>query len=177
MVSMTKPLLLLTLVALAYSATWNYNSNGADWTGTCASGTSQSPINLPTSSMSLVDGGAAFSFDSNSFSGTRTYSDGYKLIVNDFNIMHTTTNINSKVQDWTSAQFHFHAPAEHEVDGTLHAAEVHFVHFNDDGSGNAMVIGVIFEQDNSAPNIQFLEDLKLSKAFDAQFSLTYLNLI
>ena len=42
---------------------------------------------------------------------------------------------------WTLAQFHFHAPSEHTVDGTSYPLEVHLVHVDAAGKP-AVVVGV-----------------------------------
>jgi carbonic anhydrase len=41
------------------------------------------------------------------------------------------------------AQFHFHAPSEHSIDGKLFAAEIHIVHKNADGK--LAVVGILLE--------------------------------
>lgn len=47
-------------------------------------------------------------------------------------------------------QFHFHVPAEHEIDGKRAAAEVHFVHKNK--SGAAVALAVMITSPESAPS-------------------------
>jgi carbonic anhydrase len=42
---------------------------------------------------------------------------------------------------WTLAQFHFHAPSEHTVDGTSYPLEMHLVHLDAAGKP-AVVVGV-----------------------------------
>ena len=51
---------------------------------------------------------------------------------------------------YTFAQFHFHAPSEHEVNGMHYPVEVHFVHKTD--SGKLAVVGVFIKagKENSA---------------------------
>jgi carbonic anhydrase len=43
------------------------------------------------------------------------------------------------------AQFHYHAPSEHEVDGKPFAAEIHIVHKNPAGQ-NALVVGLLLQE-------------------------------
>jgi carbonic anhydrase len=40
--------------------------------------------------------------------------------------------------------YHFHTPSEHAINGELAAAEIHFVHVDDEG--NAAVLGVFVEE-------------------------------
>lgn len=40
--------------------------------------------------------------------------------------------------------YHFHTPSEHAINGELAAAEIHFVHVDDEG--NAAVLGVLVEE-------------------------------
>merc|ERR1712190_206754 len=50
-------------------------------------------------------------------------------------------------------QFHFHFPAEHEVDGKLAAGELHIVHQRKGASGTdgLAVVGIVLDQQNNAP--------------------------
>lgn len=63
--------------------------------------------------------------------------------------MVTTMHDGSEL-DWTAIEWHFHAPAEHRLDGVEHDAELHFVHFKKDSfmfdNLNGSVIGVIFDR-------------------------------
>ena len=47
---------------------------------------------------------------------------------------------------------HFHAPAEHTVDGEAFAAELHMVH--EDASGDALVVGVLYRLGDLSPVLQ-----------------------
>jgi carbonic anhydrase len=44
------------------------------------------------------------------------------------------------------ANFHFHAPSEHTIDGQSYDLEVHFVHTYTDGVSLGAVIGVMFDR-------------------------------
>ncbi len=51
---------------------------------------------------------------------------------------------------------HFHAPAEHTVDGEAFAAELHMVH--EDASGDALVVGVLYRLGDLSPVLQAMLD-------------------
>lgn len=51
-------------------------------------------------------------------------------------------------QRYKLAQFHFHAPSEHTIDGQPAAAELHLVHVNDDGTlpvSPKVVVGILIQ--------------------------------
>lgn len=52
---------------------------------------------------------------------------------------------------YDAAQFHYHAPSEHSVNGKLFAAELHIVHKNTDGF--LAVVGILF--DEGAENVAY----------------------
>jgi carbonic anhydrase len=66
-------------------------------------------------------------------------------------------------------QFHFHFPAEHEVDGKLAAGELHIVHQRKGATGTdgLAVVGIILEENDKAafgkPETQFLAMLGFGK--------------
>lgn len=47
--------------------------------------------------------------------------------------------------DYSLAQFHFHAPSEHTIDGNFFPLEMHLVHVDDNGNP-ALVVGVMIEE-------------------------------
>ena len=56
------------------------------------------------------------------------------------------------------AQFHYHAPSEHAVDGKLFAAELHIVHKNADGG--LAVVGILLDEGAQNDALQpFIENL------------------
>lgn len=60
-------------------------------------------------------------------------------------------------EEYTLVQFHFHAPAEHSVDGTFADMEMHLVHRNADG--DLAVIGVLINAgEENAFLAQFWDD-------------------
>lgn len=61
------------------------------------------------------------------------------------------------------AQFHYHAPSEHEVDGKLFAAELHIVHKSADG--NLAVVGLLLQEGSANPAFDpFINNLPAEKS-------------
>ena len=135
------------LFAVTYGAYAEYDNtnNGADWTGTCATGKEQSPIDLPTSGATsrsdifliLGDYGVSTNVaDAADFANT--------IAIPDQNGMMTVADPDGdNLPPYTPLQFHFHYPSEHSVDGELMDAEMHIVHQNVEG--NLAVLGVFFD--------------------------------
>lgn len=55
-----------------------------------------------------------------------------------------TATLNAAGDTWSLAQFHFHAPSEHTVDGKHFDMELHFVHKN--AKGALAVVGVLLKK-------------------------------
>lgn len=61
------------------------------------------------------------------------------------------------------AQFHYHAPSEHSVNGNLFAAELHIVHKNADG--HLAVVGILLDEGaENAAYQPFIENLPAEKS-------------
>ena len=104
---------------------------------TCSTGKQQTPINLsaggatPQDVPNLVFGykPSSLSMTNNGHTVQMTYQAGSSL-----------GRVRGK-DTWTLAQFHFHAPSEHTVDGMSYPLEMHLVHL--DAAGRpAAVVGV-----------------------------------
>ena len=64
-------------------------------------------------------------------------------------------------QTYALAQFHFHAPSEHTIDGQAAAAELHLVHVNDDGQQPVkpkVVVGVLIQVGADNPALSAVWD-------------------
>ena len=104
---------------------------------TCGTGKQQTPINVVTGAAKPQDlPDLVFGYKpshlamlNNGHTEQMTYDAGSTL-----------GRVGSK-ETWTLAQFHFHAPSEHTVDGTSYPLEVHFVHVDAAGK-HARVVGV-----------------------------------
>ena len=131
---------------------WSYHGEGTspEFWGTMNSawavakdGKEQSPINIDTTKV-VADGSLGalvFNYQNNARQLTHPeiINNGHTVQVNlpDGN----TLTFGGKA--WTLAQFHFHAPSEHEIDGHGSAAEGHLVH--QDAGGNLLVVGALYE--------------------------------
>jgi carbonic anhydrase len=104
---------------------------------TCSAGKQQTPVNLsagvarPQDVPNLVFGykPSSLSMTNNGHTVQMTYDAGSSL-----------SRVGGK-DTWTLAQFHFHAPSEHTVDGTSYPLEMHLVHLDAAGKP-AVVVGV-----------------------------------
>lgn len=133
---------------------WTYEGEGGpDHWGelapdyaTCGTGTSQSPIDLTSANAQDVTN-IAFH-----------YQPTEVKIQNNGHTVQVTYDAGSYIevdgQRYDVAQFHYHAPSEHAVDGKLYAAELHIVHKNAAGE-LALVVGILFEE--GAENPAFTE--------------------
>lgn len=63
---------------------------------------------------------------------------------------------------WTAAQFHFHSPSEHQIDGKSFDLEMHNVLAQNGDSGQLLVLGVLFALDENAEDIDFITSLHLA---------------
>jgi len=155
----------LAIVTLgAQTKHWGYEDSAesvgpAKWgtlpgDATCAAGKQQTPINIVTGAAKLQDlPNLAFGYKPTSLSMTNNghtvqmaYGPGSTLV--------SVGSTNS----WTLAQFHFHAPSEHTVDGASYPMEAHLVHVDAAGKPVA-VVGVLLKAGK--------ENAALAKAFQS----------
>ena len=122
---------LLVATALSAYAEYDNTNNGADWTGLCATGVEQSPIDLPT------DGSATPRTDITVILGdygiTTEVADpadfANTIAIPDQNGRMTIVDPEGAIKaPYKPLQFHFHYPSEHSIDGELKDAEMHIVH-------------------------------------------------
>jgi carbonic anhydrase len=76
------------------------------------------------------------------------------------------------------AQFHYHAPSEHAVDGKLFPAELHIVHKN--AEGGLAVVGILLEKGAQNDAYQpFIDNLpaQKSEAYDAGVTVNAMDLL
>lgn len=97
-----------------------------EW-GLCGRGLHQSPINLNSGSATLQPSNS-FTFDYQTLHNVPLVSTHHTIQAqaDQINTINTLTFDNGKVYDL--AQFHFHSPGEHQLDGEFFPMEVHFVH-------------------------------------------------
>lgn len=123
----------------AHDQHWSY-SNQRAWvglSGTCGGGREQSPINF-SSAMPMAETADL----------TLHYLPAAGRYVNNGHTLQFTPAAHARLSigadEYTLAQFHFHAPAEHTVDRRAYPVELHFVHRNQ--AGQLAVVGVFIEE-------------------------------
>eukprot|EP00243_Klebsormidium_subtile_P009247 TRINITY_DN4584_c0_g1_i2.p1 TRINITY_DN4584_c0_g1~~TRINITY_DN4584_c0_g1_i2.p1 ORF type:complete len:312 (+),score=41.68 TRINITY_DN4584_c0_g1_i2:216-1151(+) len=134
---------------------FNHILAGTDWAGLsaanalCASGQKQSPVAIEDSAavpssdpgpLNIVWNSALIDFQVENLGVT------VEVFINGSNTLTVPSSLYTPPANsagLTLAQFHFHTPSEHTLDGEYFPAEVHFVH-KDPVSGQLAVIGVFF---------------------------------
>ena len=117
----------------------------------CAEGRSQSPIDIPTASVSTSTtalrgsyGAAALSIDHHEHV-TDVIDNGHTIQVN----CDGGGSVTVGEDTYALAQYHFHSPSEHTVDGKSFPMEMHMVHKSADGK--LAVIGTLIEEGAANP--------------------------
>ncbi|MCB8967385.1 MAG: carbonic anhydrase family protein [Ardenticatenaceae bacterium] len=123
---------------------WSYEGEGGPdhWAEldnayeACGAGLEQSPIDLTGSSAAdLVN--ITFNYAE---SDVNILNNGHTIQVN----YDEGSSIEIEGHTYNLVQFHFHAPSEHAIDGSLYPIEMHLVHA--DANGNLAVVGVFVTQ-------------------------------
>jgi len=130
---------------------WNYEEQGNNWHGTCASGLSQSPINIDTNQVQASEKIIKLSYKANQLTANHN-GHTVQFTPNDRNIS-LLDNVSGNLEEFTLVQFHLHNGSEHTVNNVRHDLEAHFVHANHDfltgGSHPRLaVIGVFINADD-----------------------------
>jgi carbonic anhydrase len=116
---------------------------------TCATGKSQSPIDItnPTAddTLELV----SFSYQP---SKLRVINNGHTIQAN----YDEGSSIQVAGKTYRLLQLHFHSPSENRVAGRAYAGELHLVHKADDGE--LAVVGVLFEEGTAHATLQAIWD-------------------
>lgn len=134
---------------------------------TCGTGKEQSPININKALSANLEN-IEFSYKD---SPLEVVNNGHTIQAN--YQAGSTIKVNGKT--FELAQFHFHAPSEHTVEGKPYPMEVHFVHKN--AQGELAVVGVFLEKGeanatltpvwNSMPK-EANKNAKVAQAFNAK---------
>jgi len=182
-------LLILSITACAAKTTEQVSQEGAPphWTyegeegpenwgqlgdtyATCGTGKSQSPIDVSApSEQDLAN--IAFHYQP---SEVNILNNGHTVQVN----YDAGSYIELDGVRYDVAQFHFHAPSEHAVDGNLFAAEIHIVHKSADGT--LAVVGILLDEGAQNDAFQpFIDNLPAEKsdAKDAGVSINAADLL
>jgi carbonic anhydrase len=144
---------LLGVSISAESPHWDYGTeHGSSAWGrldpayaTCASGKSQSPVDLPSKAPTM-------SAEQKAKLGPATVSIGHGAHIADVLNNGHTVQVNYAGADtltlggtsFALVQYHFHSPSEHTVDGRHSPMEMHLVHKS--AEGKLAVIGVLIEE-------------------------------
>eukprot|EP00245_Coleochaete_scutata_P017730 TRINITY_DN884_c0_g2_i1.p1 TRINITY_DN884_c0_g2~~TRINITY_DN884_c0_g2_i1.p1 ORF type:complete len:262 (-),score=41.45 TRINITY_DN884_c0_g2_i1:71-856(-) len=133
---------LLVLAAIYPDATaevFNYGHFGKDWHGACASGSTQSPINIVTKDAVKVVTRSEFYLDYEFDSEVVVVNTGNGVAVR---LSNTSNNyLYTSEGKFRLAQFHFHVFSEHSVNGLFAPMEIHFVHVNENNT-HLSVLGI-----------------------------------
>lgn len=121
----------------------------------CGTGTSQSPINI-----SAPNGKDLSNI-------TFHYQPSEVNILNNGHTAQVNYDAGSYIEldgvRYDVAQFHYHAPSEHAIDGKLFAAEIHIVHKNADGQ--LAVVGILLQEGaENAAFSPFINNLPAEKS-------------
>jgi len=150
---------------------FNYLKRGQDWIGG-GCGMEQSPIDIiPANSQSADDTmKMQLYLTDHALTGLKVEDLGNTLQVNGSFSKLVATDVDGHTYEFEAIQFHFHAPAEHTINGKHYDLELHIVHQMTPESAknakthrNLAVVGVFFELDSehlSTPH-PFIEGLKL----------------
>jgi carbonic anhydrase len=107
----------------------------------CGTGKEQSPIDIANAAAEdLPD--IAFSYEN---TAVNILNNGHTIQVN----YDANSSIEYEGTTYNLKQFHFHSPSEHELDGSLTAAEMHLVHQSD--AGAYAVVGVMIQEGAENP--------------------------
>ncbi len=140
---------------------WSYEGEDgpAHWGGLspaysrCAEGKMQSPIDLIPSQESNA---IPLIFDYKRSSLRIAHHEHVVDLIDNGHTIQVTVDRGSTLTTrravYHLAQFHFHSPSEHTVDGKAFPLEAHFVHQSE--SGNFAVVGVLFEEGAPNPNLE-----------------------
>merc|ERR1719161_580539 len=135
---------------------WSYESP-AKWSEKykdCA-GPAQSPINLVKPPHSH-DTSEKLNYNYHPLAGLHLDNNGHNLQVNGkFGTLRLPDG------NYDVAQFNFHCPSEHEVEGKRMACEMHIVHQKQGktGTDDLAVVGILFEEGAEGDGVEFLQNL------------------
>jgi len=159
---------------VAGSASWSYTSNGTDWGGTCQSGKHQSPIDIAAHQTVCVREGESsaqpyrINYHYKLAQNLSMAFNGYSLqVAGDLGFVTIGGCNPCDGLEYDFKQFHFHAPAEHTIDGKRYPMELHLVHQKKGSSDlqDLLFISIFFyvQPDGGFPN-SFLENIDWNHA-------------
>eukprot|EP01026_Neomeris_dumetosa_P005740 TRINITY_DN116_c1_g1_i1.p1 TRINITY_DN116_c1_g1~~TRINITY_DN116_c1_g1_i1.p1 ORF type:complete len:332 (+),score=27.68 TRINITY_DN116_c1_g1_i1:117-998(+) len=141
--------ILYFLLGVVQSIEWNYDLGGSDWEGTCATGLSQSPINIPFSDPSALtperEDFLRLDFEFDSSDELEVFNNGHAIVISSNStpasiqlpivngLLHGIVGGGSKTRDNTKfvtayfSDLYLHQPSEHFFDGLLPPMEAQMV--------------------------------------------------
>ena len=125
-----------------YKNDTNWDELNPNW-AICESGNQQSPIDIKPSLLgSILTPPANIQFNYQSLTNFPVQNNGHTIQVNyPFPSGSSTMTVDGTT--YQLAQFHFHTPSEHLINGEAAALELHLVHQN--SQGQLAVVGVMIE--------------------------------
>lgn len=129
---------------------WHYGKAEVDWDKMCKSqGEYQSPINIDTSithKSSEIMKENFFPLNTNytALAKQGKFTTKTFLVQGNFGTLTINPLMGQAPRSFEAAQFHFHAPAEHLLNGYRHDLELHIVHQEKGKPSNMSVIGFFF---------------------------------
>lgn len=117
---------LLVCLSAVSAADYNYLQSGADWSGTCSTGTEQSPVDIVVKDVSKTSIKAEVTMEKNEIvtklvdKTTTLQMDGEWLTM-------TVTKGDNYKRTYKAAQFHYHSKSEHTINGVRFDMEMHVV--------------------------------------------------
>lgn len=172
----------LAVPAEAHTVHWSYEGEtGPEYWGAleddysiCKRGQQQSPINIEHSKLTTVNDLQPLELNYEK-AKAQIINNGHTIQVN-VNEMEPNNEMILENTKYTLAQFHFHHPSEHQIDGKNTEMELHLVHKSE--SGQTAVVGVLivngkenkaFENIwNELPQQETKEPISLGQPIDVQ---------
>ena len=141
---------LLFLIDPCLSDNWNYTESGADWTGTCVTGDSQSPIEIDPSISDRVDKRSSDLISLKFILPDRTVEASFEAsgytIAGDLGSMTATKNSDSTYYNAVITSIDFHSPSENVINGIQHDLEMQIVMTEAEGSFSYIVFSINFDR-------------------------------
>jgi len=140
-----------------------FSEGGRNWTGECATGTRQSPIDL----VNTIDRPVTLVTDSSLAFILTTSSHAFQVYEHYGLLLYQGQAsleglYNGTEFEGSLFQFHVHAPADHLVDGVRYPLELHvaFPPSNNSTDLQAVIVGFFFQEGQANPVLQAMIDLR-----------------
>jgi carbonic anhydrase len=152
----------------------SYTLGGSDWTGTCATGQRQTPINIVKDLVTDNTDVSITASLNDIVTGSITHSTSeLKVTYTNGTLTYRSDQENTT---WNVAQFHFHAPSEHTINNVSYALEMHTVFTLSTNSSILLVVGVLYETDTGAADDAFITSLNLTSISGATRTISNVDM-